>query len=43
VAGKEYYLGRVKSLRSEYAKGGWLEQNDRLRNLKKLEETVQNY
>jgi hypothetical protein len=43
VAGKEYYLGRVKVLRSEYAKGGWLEQNDRRRNLKKLEETVQNY
>jgi hypothetical protein len=37
---KEYYLNRIKWLRSEYGQRGWLNQRDRKKYLDKLESTV---
>lgn len=42
VQGTEFYLKKVTFLRDEYTKSGWLDQNDRLKKLNKLEDTIQN-
>lgn len=43
VPGKEYYLTRVTFLKDQYSKSGWLDQNDRRKNLNRLEDNIKNY